>query len=264
MMRKLEKQLQRSVIESEKLRKKNVKLFVANLNRFLEKHIPKIAKLPDGADALEAASVLGGLQSSLQAEGLGSVVKEIRTSYADELSYLATRFQISGFETSLSDFNRATVKALINNDTKRVTKLISPYIDDVSSTLIRAVVGGQKPDVSALLDGVTGVLESQLETEVNTMLSSFSQTVSNNRAEELGFDLYIYIGPEDKITRDFCESVLIEKSPPIYSRKEIDDLNNHPDLDSGLDVFTYRGGYNCRHRWIGISKEDALAMGWKE
>lgn len=262
MMRQLEKQLKRSLSSSEKLRKKNVQLFVSNLNRFLEKYIPRLVRLGDEADALEATSVLSGLLSSLEAQGLQSVVNEIRTTYIDELSSLATRFEITGFETALSDFNSATVRALITNDTQRVTKLLTPYVDDVSSTLMRAVIGGQTLDVSALLDVTTDVLESQLETELNTMLSSFSQTVSNNRADELGLELFIYVGPDDKITRDFCEAVLEEG--PIYTRKEIDDLNNHPDNESDLDVFTYCGGYNCRHRWIGISKEDAIEMGWKE
>lgn len=264
MMRKLNKEVRRSIVESDKLKKRNVELFVSNLNRFLEKHIPKVAKLKDNVTAQEAAAVLGGLQSGLIEAGLPSVVSKIRASYIDELSSLATRFDVVGLETTLSDFSSASVKALINNDTKRVTKLLSPYVDDISSTLLRTVISGDKPDVYALLDGTTETLGSQLETELNTMLSSFSQTVSNERAKELGLELFVYVGPEDKITRDFCEAVLSEKDPPIYTRDEIDDLNDHPDHDSDLDVFTYRGGYNCRHRWVAISEDKAKELGWTE
>lgn len=273
-MRKLDRQLRRSLVESEKLRKANVKLFVSNLNRFLEKHIPRIAKLKDNATAQEAAAVLGGLQSGLVEAGLPSVVRKIQSSYREELSSLANRFDLvvnptaaaEGLitETTLADFSSASVKALINNDIKRVTKLLSPYVDDISSTLLRTVISGDKPDITTLLDGTTETLESQLETELNTMLSSFSQTVSNERAKELGLELFVYIGPEDKITRDFCEAVLTEKDPPIYTREEIDALNDHPDHDSDLDVFTYRGGYNCRHRWVAISEEKAKELGWTE
>lgn len=258
-MRKLDKELKRSITESELLKQKNVQLFTSNLNRFLEKHIPKIAKLPDGADALEAASVLGGLQSGLVQAGLPSVVSGIRTTYMDELSHLATRFDIAGFETSLSSFNSASVKALINNDTKRVTKLLTPYVDDISSTLLRTVISGELPDISALLGGTLDTLESQLNTELNTMISAFSRTATSERAKELDINLFLYLGPEDKLTRDFCLEVLNDTNRGIYTREEIDELDNEQDLP----VFIYGGGYNCRHRWVAISEEDAREMGWK-
>lgn len=257
MMRRLDKQFKRSITETAKLRKTNVKLFVSNLNRFLEKEIPRVASLADDAEALEAASVLGGLQQGLVDAGLESVVRNIRSGYADELSSIATRFSISGIEKALSSADSAVVNALIDNDLGRVTKLISPYIDDISSTLLRTVVGGQKPDISALLESTTDILESQLDTELNTMLAGFSRTVTANKADELGLNLFYYVGPDDKVTRDFCSEVL-SKDPPIYSREEIAAMQN----DSGVDVLTFGGGYNCRHQWIAITEDDARAMGW--
>lgn len=255
-MRRLDKQIKRSVTESEKLKKRNVQLFITNLNRFLEKHIPKIAKL-DGIDAQEATQILGGLQTGLIKAGLPSVVADIRQTYMDELSHLATRFEIAGFETTLGDFSSASVKALISNDTKRVTKLLTPYVDDISSTLLRTVIAGQRPDVYALLDDTTDVLASQLETEMNTMISAFSRTVTSERAKELDINLFMYVGPDDKLTRDYCKD-LLDQDPPIFKRSEIGKN------DDGMDAFIYGGGYNCRHRWVAIAEDEAKELGWKE
>lgn len=257
MMRRLDKVLNRSVSDTQKLRQKNTKLFATNLNRFLEKHIPRIVKLGDTPDAAEAVAVLGGLNDGLIQAGLASVVDDIRGSYYDELAALSSRFKVSGFLDSFSLADKAVVDSLIDNDLKRVTKLLSPYVDDISSTLLRNVIGGQPIDVSALLDKTTDVLESQLQTEVDTMLSGFSRTVTANKASELGLDLFIYIGPDDKITRDFCDEVL-SKDPPIYTREEISAMDN----GQGLDAIIYCGGYNCRHQWAPISEEEARNMGW--
>lgn len=259
MMRQITSRVKRTIAENQKLKQKNTKLFVTRLTRFLEKHIPKVAKIDNDLDAAEAAAVLGGLQSGLNELGLKSVVGEIREAYRDELGGLAARFSDVGLETTISSFDKAGVKALIKNDVSRVTKLISPYIDDVGSTLMRAVIAGEKPQVSDILAKTTDVLEYQIETEVNTMLSAFSRTVAANRAEELGLELFLYVGPDDKITRDFCAEVL-RREPPIYTREEIGDLDN----EQGLDVLTYGGGYNCRHQWTAISEELAKEMGYGE
>jgi hypothetical protein len=262
MMRRVRPELKRSIKEQARLRERGVQAFTARLNRFLEKEIPRVARLPDAAagqfpEALNAASVLGGLQTGLEEAGLKSVVRGIRQTYADELSSLATRFSLTGIDNAFSSADRATVEALISNDLDRVSKLISPYIDDVSSTMLRAVIGGQVPDISALLGDTTDVLESQLTTELNTMLNGFSRTVTAYKANELGLELFIYIGPEDKLTRDFCSDVL-SKDPPIYTREEIAALDN----EQGLDAMIYGGGYNCRHQWAAISEEEAIASGW--
>jgi hypothetical protein len=264
-MRQLDKEIKRAAKQGTDLRKKSVKLFVNKLGRFLEKEIPRVAKLPDFIDGvenqakIEAISVLGGLQTGLEESGLGSVVKQIRATYAEELGSLASRFSVSGIDNAFSSADRTIVKALIDNDVSRVTKLISPYIDDVSSTLIRAVIGGQKPDSASLIGDTTEVLESQLETELNTMLSGFSRTVTANKADELGLELFLYVGADDKLTRDFCQDVLRDRTPPIYTREEISAMQN----DSGLDVMIYGGGYNCRHQWVALTEEDAIEMGWK-
>lgn len=260
MMRRIRPDIKRGVIAQDKIRSKNTELFITRLNKFLERYIPEILTL-EGLDLTEAASIIGGLNQGLIDRGLEDVVRDIRSAYADELSAISTRFSLSEINQAFSSADSAVVESLINNDLERVTKLISPYIDDVGSTVLRSVIGGEAPDIQALLDKSTGLLESQITTEVDTLLSGFSRTVTANKAAEFGLNLFLYVGPDDKITRDFCQEVL-DKDPPIYSIEEIRALNDQ--ADSGLDVLIYGGGYNCRHQWAAISEEEAVAMGWKK
>lgn len=257
MMRRFKDEIKRAVIAQDKIRTKHVELFTSRLNKFLQRYIPEILNL-EGMDAAEAANIIGGLNQGLIDAGLADVVKGIRGAYADELSAISTRFSISDLKKVFSGADRSVVDELINFDTSKVTNLISPYIDDIGATVMRAVVGGESPDIQALLDKSTDLIESQVATEVDTLLSGFSRAVTANKAAEFGLELFLYIGPDDKITRDFCHEVL-SKDPAIYSIDEIRKLDN----DQGLDPLIYGGGYNCRHQWAAISEEEAISMGWK-
>lgn len=66
----------------------------------------------------------------------------------------------------------------------------------------------------------------------------------NRDVEELDPIGFVYLGPEDRITRDFCD-VLIER---WFTRDEIQRLDNN----QLFDVFITRGGYNCRHGWYAL------------
>lgn len=123
---------------------------------------------------------------------------------------------------------------------------------------MRQVLTGQEVDYKKLRNEIGSKATSQIKTELNTAVMSFNQTVTVSKALELGFDLFVYIGADDKVTRPFCKK-LLDKNPPIYSKSEIEAMNNGQDLS----VFVYRGGYNCRHQWRPISAEDAAARGYK-
>jgi hypothetical protein len=65
--------------------------------------------------------------------------------------------------------------------------------------------------------------------------------------EFLGEDFrYRYEGPDDKLTRPFCDHILDRTKKQGLTRAEIDKLNN----GQLPNVFVTGGGYNCRHQWI--------------
>lgn len=69
-----------------------------------------------------------------------------------------------------------------------------------------------------------------------------------------GQEDYQYVGPRDKKNRAFCRSVL--DMGRIFTRAEIEGLNGHPDLISGVAplVFALCGGPGCRHMWLPVRR----------
>jgi hypothetical protein len=69
---------------------------------------------------------------------------------------------------------------------------------------------------------------------------------------------YAYGGPDDGLTRPFCEACV----GLWFSRDLVRRLDNnqtglpHP-LESG-------GGYNCRHSWLAVPLSQAKRWGYKE
>lgn len=83
-------------------------------------------------------------------------------------------------------------------------------------------------------------------TVARTQLASVGRSAQASAAAELELDLYLYTGPRDGVTRDFCRP-LINK---VVDEKQMRRLNN----GQGLPVKTYGGGYNCRHSWSPITE----------
>lgn len=236
-----------------------IEAFTLRLQKFLDRSLDSlIGELEIGTDAgIDAAQTLGGLFQSLKELGLDAELGRLRTIYAGELKHINAEFARLGNQRALADADKVLVETLITFDTDKVSNKINGYVDDVRSTLIRQVIGGEKPDFKPLRNTVGDRLISNLETEANTMIAGFNRTVTAAKAQELGFNLMIYIGPEDQVTRPFCSEVL-SRDPAIYTIDEIKSMNN----GQGLSVLEYGGGYNCRHQWRPISQEMADKEGY--
>ena len=68
---------------------------------------------------------------------------------------------------------------------------------------------------------------------------------SRNRA-------YIYVGPIDERTRDWC----LSRVGRVFTRAQIDAMDN----GQIPDPFTTGGGYNCRHKFVEVHKPGLIAM----
>jgi hypothetical protein len=123
---------------------------------------------------------------------------------------------------------------------------------------MRSVLSGSEIDVDEFYDGKSEVLMNQMDAEINTMISTFNRTVTANKAQELGFELMQYLGPDDQVTRPFCREVL-SRDPAIYTIDEILEMDN----EQGLPVLESGGGWNCRHQWRPITTERAIELGWE-
>jgi len=64
---------------------------------------------------------------------------------------------------------------------------------------------------------------------------------------------YKYVGPKDELNRTFCAEMM--KARRVFRIEDIMEMSNlsvnevGPD---GYDIFTWRGSYNCRHKWVQL------------
>lgn len=69
---------------------------------------------------------------------------------------------------------------------------------------------------------------------------------------------YKYVGPQDKDNRTFCAEMM--RANRVFRIEDIMEMSNrsvNPVGPDGYDIFTWRGSYNCRHRWVQlIYKQD--------
>lgn len=67
---------------------------------------------------------------------------------------------------------------------------------------------------------------------------------------------YKYVGPQDPDNRTFCAEMMAARR--VFRIEDIMEMSNRsvnevgPD---GYDIFTWRGSYNCRHRWVQLVYE---------
>lgn len=63
---------------------------------------------------------------------------------------------------------------------------------------------------------------------------------------------YKYVGPRDSKNRDFCGKMM--SANKVFRREDIDQmtLENENSEFGSYSIWTYRGSYNCRHKWVKI------------
>ena len=171
-------------------------------------------------------------------EGYQAAIDEAQDLY---LQSIGENFQFA--EVSLERLN--SLKSL---DLGEFTKLGDDFATTMTRTLTDLNFGAVdfNQAVQTLQDNID-TMGNHAKTWVTTGLSGVYRESSLMLAEDNGMTEFIYKGPLDKITRDFCRSILTG-SKKLYTKEEIDNLNNGQ-IGS---VSQFGGGFNCRHQWIGV------------
>jgi hypothetical protein len=238
--------------------------FSLGVQRFVERQLRTLVEAEKiGTLAPEdAARVLGSLFEDLQRRGLKGEIAKIRSLYADEISFveetLARAAKVAPEGGIFTDIDKSTIDAIVNVEEQKMLMNTGASVSEIQSALMRTALAGEPLNIGALMSDRMDALQSRMETLANTGLAGFQRTVILAKGQDLGFDLFIYLGPDDGITRPFCEK-LLHTSPPIFSIKQIEKMNN----GQNLPAMQYGGGYNCRHQWRPISGEEAAAQGFK-
>lgn len=247
--------LQNDVRVRDALSASQVDAFISGLDRFLLASLEGIiGDIETGAEnADEAIAALATLEASLEELGLAEQLSGIQEIYKEELRQVRDYFRDLTGEQVLTNVDATIAETLIDFDFDVIDNTVGAYLDGLRSQVLRQVVSGVPTNVREIHAELGARTLRNIETELNTGLMGFNRTISVKKGVDAFGEnpRFIYIGPLDKVTRDFCEGLLIDRSPAIYSLNEILALDN----EQGLDVIAFGGGWNCRHQWRAVSPE---------
>ena len=163
-------------------------------------------------------------------------------------------------ERDLVGIPRELVDALRNRDKVHFEDLNTAALQRLDDTLLSSIVVGRTPaNTLAAMKGVItgeypwgnrkGLYQWHAGTYVRTAQMRFSRQILKAKADEIGLETFVYTGPVDEVTRDFC----LDLVGTTHTRAEIEQMDNG---QTG-SVFTDGGGYNCRHSWSPVNRRVA-------
>jgi hypothetical protein len=244
-LQKIKAQVKAEIDETER----RVSGLVKELELFIESYISRfIDDLEDGDE--DPIARLGALLQGMKDAGLDTRLARIGELYGKELNLAMRKFRETGLDTKLA-IDATTIEALVRFKVEQVELKIFESVGSVRPLLLQTIILGEKIDLNSIMKRISDVPLHQIETELRTSMMAFNRTITAIQAEENGIEKFLYIGPDDKITRDFCSDVLNERNPPVFTINEIEAMDN----GQGLDVLQYGGGYNCRHEWRPVTPE---------
>lgn len=191
------------------------------------------------------------LAKELRRAGWDAFQNELSGYYSQALQAARTVY----VDIPLKNFTGPSIRALhesITTDLREFQKIGVDLLDRLVRTVQNLTVAPLSLSAAASsLSAQTGTALSRSYTLVNTGLASVQRRLHNQIAEALPEDslLRVYLGPQDRVTRPFCEAL----AGKAFSESEIQSLSN----GTSLPPLTGGGGWNCRHVWMPITREYA-------
>lgn len=229
----------------------------------------EVAAELDFARALRRArlELLETLEVALQASSPLTVAQMTDEQLLELILRGGLGLAIADFDDQQDKIREAAERALVAVQPDFGFASISSQIDQIQSAAaagvfedvilpdfkaaIRAAISDVYLDVpvdvamSTLNDRLNRSEGKQL-TEVKTKISQYGRSITAAAASAADLDYYLYTGPQDGITRPFCQALV----GLVVSSKQMSRLNN----GQGLNVLTSCGGYNCRHSWSPVTE----------
>lgn len=245
-------QIRQRVRESLKRRDSDVARFGAELKSLLRTELPRVLRgVKTGREnARQAGGILLSLEDTMNEAGLNDLYQSVTRLHIDELSDVKAALEATtGRNITLATTDLESLETLIKFDTGVISNRVEQYLGGMKPVLMQQIIAGQEPDLTSLLDTDEPRLLADIKTEIDTSLNAFNRTVNVTKAEELGLEFFLYLGPDDQVTRPFCEA----RVNKAWTMAELEAMDN----GQGLPVPQYLGGYNCRHQLRPVDAETA-------
>lgn len=192
---------------------------------------------------------------------VGELMDEFDNQAAINYKYfeeIAPAFEVPAISTSIVRAKKnEAILSLLNSTDQYLT---NPMRQALSNSVL---AGGSRSDLLAtfreLIEGdpeKVGRLERATRQVVSDTFALSDRAVTNEVAEQLGFEYYLYTGGLLKTTRPFCKS----RNGKFFKKSEVESWGALGDWDGKMEgtnektIFQTAGGYNCQHSILPVSE----------
>lgn len=188
------------------------------------------------------------LEGVLEGAGLADLRVDFTAAQLDLIDAANDSLTRGGLPRGQLTPNSQAVRAYLAVEAEELwqDRLIAPSVQTIRRGMRAAASGRTAADIVPQIERELGTTRSAAATEARTSIATFDRTVTAATAEEAGAEWFIYRGPDDAITRPFCDVVVGR----AFTADLIAELNNSQTMASPMYS---GGGYNCRHAWLPVS-----------
>ncbi len=192
-------------------------------------------------------------------ESVGTFVTENLSSIGITSAFTEIDAQIINVlkESVITDFGSGTNFVFQNMGNDLLSQML---VEGDFNALVTRIKGQLSEGLLASGEQLIGgrALAAQARRIGHDSLMNTYSLLNQKKARDAGITKYMYVGPSDDVTREFC----LDRVDQVWTTAEIESWNGLQWRGKipGVDVFVTRGGYNCRHHFQaipeGINTED--------
>ena len=189
----------------------------------------------------------------LERMGYNNILIKMQGQYEDEVAMIFRSLGASRMSRIPMDAVRV-MDDLIAFEMDYLADSVKVYAKALKNAMLRGIATGQSDRViiesmKIQFGAGKGITGREAQSLLGDAFSRFSNSTQAKAFQEFPEQKFIYVGPNDAVTRDACQRVLSgSMSNDGFTAKEINALANGSDFFG----FSDSGGYNCRHDWVPI------------
>ena len=189
----------------------------------------------------------------------GPAVESMLANFNDINKFISRSWKELGESIKFTNIDKAMMDTLRNTTFSQFEVFGDDAVARVAQGMYDAVIAGEP--FSELVKTVRGVMTGHVDRLGRPMAQyarqhafdatmSYHNDVNLQKAEDLGFNHYLYVGDIIKSTRPFCRT----RAGKVYTTAQINSWRHNWQGKSG-PAMSHRGGYNCRHHWRPVRPE---------
>ena len=184
-------------------------------------------------------TVLGVFQQAGYPETIQGFVEQ----YAETMKFAKEVAAYSGTEFLLSEKGMDAIGFMQEQHAQGLIKGMEKYAQTLVEMGVKHTIEGTGfNQLVADLQSELDVMGRNAKIEISEGIKTFDRAIASEQFKEAGIELFVYVGPDDELTRDSCAEVLHDpRQETGWTRDDI--------ADSPVS-FIGGGGWNCRHDWM--------------